>query len=355
MSKREVAQFLDASGALEAVLRARAWSKTPCLTVLTYHRIHENPGAQDFDDGVIDATPREFDEQVATLRRYFSVIGVEELLAFMKGRPLPPNPAIITFDDGYRESHDLALPILEKHGVKAAFFIATSYVTERRVFWWDRISYIVKHAQHEQIEVAYPEPQVWDLRPQARPLQQLLRFVKSRYALDIERFLEALATAAGVVWHRELERKFADEIVMTWDQVRALRRAGMEVHSHTRTHRVLQSVPAWDLAWELAGARRDVEEQLGEPIRALSYPVGHSIATAPMIRAAVGHAGYELGFSNGSGVSWLWNGFDPLDMRRISVDVGMPLSYFRALVAIPSFADTKKPKAEHDRRSTPDI
>jgi peptidoglycan/xylan/chitin deacetylase (PgdA/CDA1 family) len=353
MSKREVAQFLDASGALEAVLRARAWSKTPCLTVLTYHRIHPNPAAQKFDDGVIDATPAEFEEQIATLKRSFSIIGVEEILGFMKGRPLPRNPALITFDDGYRECHDVALPVLQKQGVKAVFFVSTSYITERRLFWWDRISYIVKNTQRDLVELNYPYRQICDLRPSARPLQQLLRFVKSEYALDVEQFLEELAAAAGVPWDRELERSYADDVVMTWDQVRALRRAGMEIHSHTRTHRVLQNVPVRDLAWELAGARRDVEDQLNEPIRAISYPVGRSIATAPMIRDAVRGAGYEVGFSNGSGSSWLWNGFDPLDMRRISVEVGLPMHYFRALVAIPSFGETQKPKPE--RRSVPDV
>jgi len=336
------------------VLRARAWSKTPCLTVLTYHRLHADPAAQPFDDGVIDATPDEFDQQIAMLRRDFSLVGVEEVLGFMKGKPLPPNPAIVTFDDGYRETHDIALPILQKHGVKAVFFVATSYIEERRLFWWDRISYIVKNARTAAVELSYPYQRIWDLRPEARPLQQLLRFVKTEYALDVERFLEDLAAAAGVPWDRELERRYANDVVMTWDQVRALRRAGMEIQSHTRTHRVLQTVPIRDLTWELQGARRDLEEQLGEPISAISYPVGRSIATAPLIRAAVGEAGYELGFSNGSGVSWLWNGFDPLDLHRISVDVGMPLPYFRALCAIPSFAENSRPKRA-ERRSWPDV
>jgi hypothetical protein len=156
-----------------------------------------------------------------------------------------------------------------------------------------------------------------------------------------------------VPWDRETERRYADEMVLTWDQVRALRQAGMEIHSHTRTHRVLQTVPVRDLAWELLGARQDVEEQLGERISGISYPVGHPIASTPAIRAAVNDAGYDVGFSNGSGVSWLWNGFDPLDMRRISIDVGLPLSYFRALCAVPSFAETVKQKPP-DRESIPD-
>src|SRR5262245_54938805 len=140
MSKRELAQVLDATGVLEAILRARSRGGTPWLTVLTYHRIHDNPDGQPFDKGVIDATPGEFARQMAMVRRYFTPIGIRELVDFMGGGTLPTNPLIVTFDDGYRECHEQALPILISHSVKAAFFIATSYVSKRRVFWWDRIS-----------------------------------------------------------------------------------------------------------------------------------------------------------------------------------------------------------------------
>jgi peptidoglycan/xylan/chitin deacetylase (PgdA/CDA1 family) len=288
---------------------------------------------------VIDATPQEFDEQVGILRRYFSLIGVEDVLRYMSGRPLPPNPAIITFDDGYRGCHDLALPILLKHGVKAAFFVATNYVTERRVFWWDRIAYAVKKCERDAIELSYPTRTVLDLRsPRNKVVPTLLALAKRHYDLDMQRFLDGLAEAAGVPWDDELERRHADELVMTWDHVRALRRAGMEIHSHTRTHRVLQTVPPGELAAELSGARRDLEEQLNEPIHALSYPVGRPIVQSPLIRAAVQAAGYRLGFSNGSGVCWLWGDLDPLDLARVSVDCHLPRSYFRALLALPSFA-----------------
>jgi hypothetical protein len=48
-------------------------------------------------------------------------------------------------------------------------------------------------------------------------------------------------------------------------------------------------------------------------------------------------AGYELGFSNGSGISWA-NAFDPYDVRRLAMDRSMPDSFFRALLALPFLA-----------------
>ena len=61
---------------------------------------------------------------------------------------------------------------------------------------------------------------------------------------------------------------------MTWDDVRALAGAGMDIESHTRTHRVLDTLDRDQLRDELVGSRRDLEAQLGRPIRAIAYPVG---------------------------------------------------------------------------------
>ena len=342
MSKRELAQVLDATGVLEAILRARSRGGTPWLTVLTYHRIHENPEGQPFDTGVIDATPSEFARQMAMVRRYFSPIGIQELRDFIRGSALPPNPLIVTFDDGYRECHERVLPILLSNSVKATFFIATSYVSNRRVFWWDRIAYILNRTERDRIELFYPMTLELDCRKVARQQtgRTLLKLVKSQYGLDIERFLAELANAAGVEWNAELERSFADQLVMNWKQIRELRAAGMEIHSHTRTHRILQTIRPEELSSELAGARQDLEDQLEARVSGVSYPVGRSISASPALRAAVRDSGYEVGFSNGSGVSSLRGKFDPLDMRRISVERGLPHSYFRALLAIPSFAET---------------
>jgi peptidoglycan/xylan/chitin deacetylase (PgdA/CDA1 family) len=341
MSRRGLARALDVAGALEALLRVRKRARTPWLTVLTYHRVHDDPEGQPFDTGVIDATSAEFDEQVGTLRRYFDVIGLDDVIRFLAGRPLPSNPALITFDDGYLDCHQRALPILKKHGAKAAFFIATGYLNERRVFWWDRISYVIRACRQERVVIRYPRTIELDLaasRPRATRV--LLDIVKQHYGLDVPRFVDELTEASGVEWSRDLERRFADQLLMTWDQVRELRREGMDVHSHTRTHRILQTVPVSELAAELHGARRDLEEQLGEPVRAVSYPVGRAVNRHPAIRNAVREAGYDLGFSNTSGVTWTNGRIDPLDIHRISVERSLPISTFRAFLALPAFAES---------------
>jgi len=275
---------------------------------------------------------------VACLKSHFNVVGIDELCAFRAGAPLPPNPVAITFDDGYLDGYETALPILKKFGCKAIFFVATAFVGERRLYWWDRAAYVLKATALPKIRLEYPFPIEIDFtRDRRREIHRVFRIIKHQ-SLDIERFLNELGAAARVEWNPDRERAFADRLLMNWDQVRALREAGMNVESHTRTHRVLQTLTAAELADELLGSRRELERELGAPVRSIAYPVGKPLARSSPIRAALVEAGYELGFTNGTGPTALWGDIDPFDVRRQTVERDLSEEYLLSILAVPPLA-----------------
>jgi peptidoglycan/xylan/chitin deacetylase (PgdA/CDA1 family) len=339
ISKRQrVADVLHQSGVLRAILAMRARGSMPCLNVLTYHRVADGDREEPFDDGVVDTTEEAFDRQLRCFKRYFNIVGLEELSAWSAGKKLPPNPLAITFDDGYLDCYTRALPLLRHHQARAIFFVPTTVISERRVYWWDRLSYIVKHAHEEKLSLEYPfRVEIALGSDRASAIHFLICLVKDR-PLDVSRFLDELGAAAGVPWTAAMEREFADRLLMSWNQVRALSRAGMGVQSHTRTHRVLQSLSPEDLKDELDGSRADLERELGEPVRALAYPVGRPLVGSSPIRSALERAGYKLGFSNGTGSTPLWGRRDCFDIRRQTIDRDLPEPYLLGLLAVPSLA-----------------
>jgi peptidoglycan/xylan/chitin deacetylase (PgdA/CDA1 family) len=306
---------------------------------LTYHRVFDAPEVYHFDRGVIDVGPEAFDAQLKVLSRYFNVVGIDEVCAHYAGEEkLPPNAAVVTFDDGYLDNLEVAAPILKDNGMRGVFFIATTYIEDRRVYWWDRINYLLHHAEPGRrcVELEYPTRLTLDLdNDREGALGTLLQLLKIQFNLDVERVLDELAAGLGVAWDRDLERELTDGFVMTWDQVRALRKMGMDIGSHTRSHRALQTVPHGELVGELSGAKQDLERELGEPVHSISYPIGRSIANLDPIRQALRDAGFKVGFTNASGAQPLWGESDCYDLRRIAVEPEYQGSFFRGVLALP--------------------
>ena len=336
------ADVLDRAGVLRLLLAARKRRLWPDggLTVLVYHRV-ANPGEiGELDPDLIDATPAEFDAQMAYLRANFHPIGLEELLAAQRGEaPLPAGSALVTFDDGYRDNCEQAFPILKRHGMRAIFFVTTGHVSERRLFWWERIALLVRRSRGQRIELAFPVRRQLDIStPEAkkRTVWHLNRIVKDAFALDVDRFLDELAVACDVRFTPEEERALADGALMTWDDVRTMRREGMGIGSHTRDHRVLQTLPAEHLARELRDSRAQLERELGEPITTIAYPVGKSIQSLPAVRQAVADAGYELGFTTEPGTNVLPSSDQRLNLKRLSIDRGVPAGLARVRLAMPT-------------------
>ncbi|MBA3398277.1 MAG: polysaccharide deacetylase family protein [Deltaproteobacteria bacterium] len=342
--RERIAGLLHRTGALSAVMGLRQYMPVPTLSIVTYHHVADQSPTYPYDPDVADATPVQFRRQMEMLARHCTPIGVDELIKSIEGEPLPKNPVMVTFDDGYRSCHDVALPILRAVGVRATFFISTSFVTERRLYWWERISLLIANAPRVTATINYPQPIELDRNdPSLR--HQLTKLIKNTASLDVDRFLDELFDAFGLEWSPKIEAAYADGLIMTWDQVRALTRAGMDVESHGRRHRVLQTLDEETLDDELAGSRADLEFQLGRPIRAVAYPVGRRIARDTRIRDAIASAGYRIGLTNASGVNRVWPlamrgvlPIDPFDVRRLSTDRTMSDAMFLTQVAVPRLA-----------------
>jgi peptidoglycan/xylan/chitin deacetylase (PgdA/CDA1 family) len=344
-ARERFAVAIHKAGALQAVMQLRKLAPVPkSVSILTYHHVAAEDPAYPYDPEVADASPEQFRRQMELLARYGTPIGVDELLRALDGAPLPKNPVMVTFDDGYRSCYDVALPILRAVGMRATFFIASGYINDRKLYWWERVALILHQARRFTAQLTYPKPFEIDRRV-VTAHRVLVNIVKNTPNLDVTRFLDELAVAFDVEWNDELEATHANNVVMSWDQVRALSRAGMDIESHTRWHRVLQTLDDATLMNELAGSKADLESQLGRPVRAIAYPVGRRVAHVARIRNAVTAAGYQIGFTNASGATRIWPTplgdmmpTDSFDVRRLSTDRAMSDAMYVAQIAMPQLA-----------------
>jgi len=345
MGRRErFAELMHRVGALGAAMELRRYAPGPAsVAILTYHHIADDDPAYPFDRTVADATPAQFRRQMELLARYGTPIAMDDLIRALDGAPLPKNPVMVTFDDGYQSVHDIAVPILQRVGIPATLFIATQFVAERRIYWWEAVAVILQRARRARARVTYPE--TFELvAGEPGTAATVNDWIKNTPGLNVERLLAELAIGFDVEWNREVERTLADRLIMSWDQIRGLAKAGIAIESHSRSHRVLPTLDDAALRDDLRGAKRELEAQVGTPVRALAYPVGRRIHDE-RVRTAIRDAGYRVGLSNGSGQTQFWPGamgklraVDPLDVRRLSTERTMSEAMWLTQVALPPLA-----------------
>lgn len=287
--------------------------------MLAYHRIGDATG-QPFDDELFSATADGFREQLRHLKKHFSVLDAESFLAAMRNDQLRLDApsALITFDDGYRDNCDVAMPILREMGLSAVFFVAAGYVDSPRLTWWDRVAYVVKSTTRATLTLTYPEARTFNLTDDGTHLttQRILRLYKRTPGIDQQAFFNQLERNAEVAVDTVA---LGRDLFMTWDHVRALQRAGMEVGGHTYDHPVLSMLPVDQQRRELLQSKTRLEDEVSIPVRLMSYPVGGPTAFSDATKGCVREAGYAAAFSYYGGFNRPGR-VDPLNIRRMSVD-----------------------------------
>jgi peptidoglycan/xylan/chitin deacetylase (PgdA/CDA1 family) len=108
-----------------------AASGAQAVTILAYHRFGPKPAS-------LVVTPQAFEAQMALLARNgYRVVSLAQLAAFLEGREaLPPKAVVITIDDGYRSTYEVAWPVLRKHGFPATVFLYTDFVGAPDALTW---------------------------------------------------------------------------------------------------------------------------------------------------------------------------------------------------------------------------
>lgn len=335
MKRKVLYELCGRLGLSTGLLMATRGFPARWLTVLAYHRVCEYDPHSPWDPDVISATPAAFRKQLAFIRTRFTPVTSEQVVDWRKGHfTMPRNPVVLTFDDGYLDNCQVALPLLLEAGVTADFFICTANVESRRPFWWDLIAYCLRRTGRKSIALSYPEQVVLNVESgeaSRAARRTVLRIVKRTPELDIQAFVGELQAKSEV---RLDEDGAAGELLMNWEHIRALQDAGMGVGSHTHTHPILPHAQGEAVREELTRSRRILEERLGRKVSTLAYPVGRF---DDGVKVLAREAGYEIAYSYCSGASTL-RALDMFHVRRVAVERDMSLPYFKTLVAAPFLA-----------------
>lgn len=235
------------------------------LSILIYHRVLAQADPL-FPHEVTQTT---FDVQMASLKTVFNVLPLSEAVERLQQGTLPARAACITFDDGYADNATLALPILQRHGLTATFFIATAYLNGGRMFN-DTVIEAIRHAGLSSLdltELGLGKFDVSSFEAKACAINRILPELKY-LPLDVrEEKVARLCELAQVA-------ALPANLMMNSEQLKMLYQAGMEIGAHTARHPILAGMDGEAVKQEILEGRQFLETLLDTQIRVFAYPNG---------------------------------------------------------------------------------
>jgi len=303
------------------------------ITIITYHFVRDL-GHSRYPE-IKGLTVEQFKEQIAYIKKHYSVINVAALSAAAAGdADLPPRPLLLTFDDGYLDHFTNVFPILKLNGLPGCFFPPAGAITEYRVLDVNKIHFVLASVRNKSkiIQIIFA----------------LLDEFRERYGLMENRsYYEKLAvpnrfdTAEVIFIKRLLQRElpedlrriivdrlfhhfvvtdeasFSRELYMTMDQLSCMRECGMDIGSHGYEHLWLDTLGQ-------DGQVREIDlslsflERLGctRDAWVMSYPYG---AYNDGLLSLLREKGCILGFTTRVGLADL-TAEDPLALSRLDAN-----------------------------------
>lgn len=138
------------------------------LSALIFHRVVEKR------DPVLhlDLDAAEFEQRLRWGKIWFNILPIDEAVARLGDRSLPPRATAVTFHDGCADHSAVALPILQKPGVAATSLIATGHPDRGRM-WNDTIIQSVRHCGKARLDLGETQGRPAGAAPHRRNFRQL--------------------------------------------------------------------------------------------------------------------------------------------------------------------------------------
>ena len=280
------------------------------LTVVMYHYVREVSGTR--FPGLNAMTPGAFKDQVATLVARYEMASLQTAMDFLSGQYLAERDlCLLTFDDGLREHHETVAPVLEAVGVSGLFLLPTASLEDGRVLPVHKSHFLAAFLGFEDYRARFLEalrqrgamdhgsmvdPTTaartyrWDA-PAVGQFKYLINYVLDRAVRD---------AVVDLLFIRVLgdERKFANELYLTWDDARKMQSQGMLIGGHTHTHPVLADCPTKQKRTEISSCARLLRARLdAQDLWPFAYPFGKSDTYDLEVQQILRDAGFHCSFT----------------------------------------------------------
>lgn len=250
----------------------------------------------------LEITPDFLDATLAHVRaRGLDIVTLDEARRRLIERDFARRFACFTFDDGYRDNRDHALPVMRAHGAPFTVYVATDFAEGSGRLWWVALERVLARAEAIEIErdggalrlgtgdaeakqAAFRAVHGW-LRslPDDRAVQEALSRLCARHGID--------------------DAAIARELCLSWDELKGFAAEPLvAIGAHTLSHCNLAHESEADAAREMAESRARIEAALGKPVAHFAYPYGDRDAAAAREFALAARLGFSTAVTTRPGM-----------------------------------------------------
>lgn len=273
----------------------RRQRKGSAAAIITFHRLVDDSDTFLFKGPTVQTHVRIFQQVVATLARYYSIISLNEIVAHLEtGEPFARDSVAIVFDDGYEDTYRLGLPVLARYRAPATVFIATGFIDCKELMWTDRVERALLQTPNQEVDLGCLGLEFVNQRLPLQTHEQRIsanrtisHSFKQLNARDLWRALPKLEELL------DTDPSDYPRRMMTWDEVRSLAGSGIDIGSHGVSHTILTKLGLEEACEETRISKAVIEDKIQRPVHHFAYPNGREEDFSQALRDACMAIGYH--------------------------------------------------------------
>jgi peptidoglycan/xylan/chitin deacetylase (PgdA/CDA1 family) len=307
--------------------------------ILTLHHVRLASDRIFPENRLLEITPAFLEAVIRELRDLgYEIIPIDAMAECVRGGKGLRRFAVLTFDDGYFDTRDYALPILKRHEAPFTVFVTPGFAERTAPLWWLDLEDAVR--ARETIEVQLPSGRF--VHPTRTPDDQRAGFKRLYWALRqlpeaaLRDIVATMAADAGIDTIGRVGR-----LCMDWGALRDFARDPLvTIGAHSLTHPRLKTLSDEASQAEIVESKARIEKEIGREVKHFAYPVGDPTSAGVREFAFARAAGFETGVTTRPGVIFPDHAPHLLALPRISVNgLFQNIDFVRGLVSgLPSAA-----------------
>lgn len=264
----------------------------PPTCLLPYHHIVSNEDVLHIKYLYNYKNVAQFKNDLEVLLKNFKPISAVDLIQHIrKNNQLPKNTFLLTFDDGFREVHDVAAPLLEAKGIPAIFFINPAFIDNKKLFYRSKTSLLIhqvlKNKNNKDIIQEFGKL----LSSHENSIEELIGLVKKLNNSD-EALMNNLAQKVSLSFEDYLEQK---KPFLTTEQLISLNQRGFTIGAHSWNHPYYDQISFEDQLEQTISSCNFVKEKTQQEHITFSFPYSDTVLPQNLFDA-LNNTGIDLMF-----------------------------------------------------------